>query len=187
MKLDVFGSFSLYGIYGRYNDSVSLANTDNGQQIHFGGTSSSTDLILEGYSPYCYVGIGTPATSALLTVGLAGGSGTKVVVNGGITATGGFTTSSTSPPSAGVLSVTASNPKVVLSSTNSTQQNTISTSGAGTYIDVAGHAIASNNIIVFRTTNVANSFNPSEAMRINSLGGLEIGTVLPPDSVQRLT
>src|SRR5207253_1119802 len=65
-KLEVFGSSLLNGIYAGYNDSVSLGNTDNGQQIHFGGTSSSTDLILEGYSPYGSVGIGTPATSALL-------------------------------------------------------------------------------------------------------------------------
>ena len=85
--LHVGGSSLLNGIYAGYNDSVSLGNSDNGQQIRFGGTST-TDLILEGYSPYGNVGVGTASPTALLTVGASGGSGTKLVVNGNITATG---------------------------------------------------------------------------------------------------
>jgi hypothetical protein len=87
LKLQVAGSTVLNGIYAGYNDPISLGNSDNGQQIHFGGTSS-IDLILEAFAPYGNVGIGTTVTSALLTVGLANGTGTKVVVNGDVVVNG---------------------------------------------------------------------------------------------------
>jgi hypothetical protein len=87
-KFQVAGSSLLNGIYAGYNDAVSLGNSDNGQQIHFGGASSSFDLLLESFGPSGNVGIGTTLTSALLTVGPSGGTGTKVVVNGDINVTG---------------------------------------------------------------------------------------------------
>lgn len=88
LRMQVGGSSLFNGIYAGYNDAVSLGNADNGQQIHFGGAASALDLILAGYPPYGNVGIGTTITSALLTVGPSGGSGTKLVVNGDINVTG---------------------------------------------------------------------------------------------------
>jgi len=44
------------------------------------------------------------------------------------------------------------------------------------YIDIAGNSTATNNNIIFRTTNTNSSYSTSERMRITSTGGLLINT-----------
>jgi hypothetical protein len=127
------------------------------------------------------VGIGTTVPGQKLSV-----AGTIESTTGGFKFPDGTSQTSAFAPSAGVLSVNSvASPKYLLQSTTSTQQSAFSTSGAGAFIDIAGHATASNNVIVFRTTNTANSSAPIEAMRITSTGAVEIGSPTP-DATMRL-
>jgi hypothetical protein len=106
------------------------------------------------------VGIGTAAPSQTLTV------------NGVAQATGGFlypdgnVQSVAYQPSSGSLTV----------NTGSGGQQSKWSTGAGTNIDVWGSSTPANNFVAFRTTNVANSTQVAEVMRITSDGRLLIGT-----------
>ncbi len=66
-------------------------------------------------------------------------------------------------------------PQLLFDSTGSTQEARLLADGAGLYIDVVGHATATNNDITFRTTGVNSSFTPVEQMRIDSAGNVGIG------------
>jgi hypothetical protein len=116
------------------------------------------------------VGIGTTNPAQKLSV-----VGTVESTSGGFKFPDGTIQSTAFAASSGVLSLNGVTPQYVLTSTNSTQKEILSTSGAGLFIDVTGHATPSNNIVVFRTTNVASSFTPVEAMRVTSNGNVEIG------------
>jgi len=143
-----------------------------------------------------YAGVNAAPTNGLVVSGSVGigtaSPGQKLSVAGTIESTSGgfkFPDGSTqnrayAPSSSGALSLSGSSPQYLLASTSSTQQSALSTSGFGLYLDVIGHATPANNFISFRTTNVANSFNPVEAMRIASTGSVEIGTPTPDPSLR---
>ena len=71
------------------------------------------------------------------------------------------------------------NSALVLTETDSTQSCDIATNGAGMFIDVAGHADATNNVINFRTEDTNSAFSPTTRMTINSSGNVGIGTSSP--------
>jgi len=66
---------------------------------------------------------------------------------------------------------------LVIHDLDTTQESAFATAGAGLFIDVAGHATASNNFIAFRTNpnNSAYGATIVEAMRITSAGTVGIG------------
>ena len=77
-------------------------------------------------------------------------------------------------------------PKLVLDATSAallvkgvnSQENSIGSSN-GMYIDSLGSTTASNNRIIFRTTNTNSNFSGAERMRITSAGNVGIGTTSP--------
>ena len=68
------------------------------------------------------------------------------------------------------------NAALVLTETDSTQSSDIATNGAGMFIDVSGHATATNNNIIFRTEEANSNYSPTERMRISAAGNVGIGT-----------
>jgi hypothetical protein len=122
------------------------------------------------------VGIGTiwPAQKLSVAGAIESTSGGFKFPDGTVQTSAASGSGSGSGSGGNSITVTGSNPQYVLSSTASAQRSTLSTDGAGLAIDVLGHATAASNFIVFRTTNVASSFTPVEAMRITSTGVLQI-------------
>ena len=62
------------------------------------------------------------------------------------------------------------NSALVLTETDSTQSCDVATNGAGMFIDVAGHADATNNVINFRTEDTNSNYSPTTRMTIDSTG-----------------
>jgi len=58
---------------------------------------------------------------------------------------------------------------------DSTQEASFGFNGAGLYIDIHGHATATNNVIIFRTEDTNSQSTPTERMRIDSSGNVGIG------------
>jgi hypothetical protein len=154
--------------YGSTRDTYLRAGNASLGIMHIGDHNTVNTLIQEFGGN---VGIGTTTPGQRLSV-----AGVVESTSGGFKFPDGTTqTSAFAPSTGGVLSLNAASPQYTLTSTNSAQKDVLSTSGAGLFIDVTGHATPSNNIVVFRTTNVASSFTPVEAMRITSNGNVEIG------------
>lgn len=78
-----------------------------------------------------------------------------------------------------VMDLTSAIPTIALHSTNSTLEAALNTNGGVFVIDVAGHANAANNNIVFRTGNINSDYTVFDRMIINSSGNVGIGTVNP--------
>lgn len=73
-----------------------------------------------------------------------------------------------------------SSPAITLHSSSTAQEASISSAtGAGINIDVAGHATATNNNIIFSTEETNSQYTPTERMRITSAGNVGIGTTSP--------
>ncbi len=66
------------------------------------------------------------------------------------------------------------NSALVLTETDSTQSCDVATNGAGMFIDVAGHADATNNAINFRTEDTNSNYTPTTRMTITSAGNVQI-------------
>lgn len=65
---------------------------------------------------------------------------------------------------------------LAIHSTSSAQESSAATDGAGFYLDVAGHATATNNNVIFRTGRTNSSYAVTEGMRLTSGGQLLIGS-----------
>jgi len=75
-------------------------------------------------------------------------------------------------------------PGLAFHSSNTAQQSSLVTDGAGLYVDVAGHATAASNFILFRTEETNSQYTPTERMRIDSAGNVGIGTASPVGLLQ---
>lgn len=72
-------------------------------------------------------------------------------------------------------------PQYILKSSSSTQQNRMASGGDGLYFDNAGSATASNNIFVWRTSNINSDYTLTERMRLTSNGRVGINNTNPTE------
>ena len=67
------------------------------------------------------------------------------------------------------------------------QESDFAVNGAGVFVDISGHATASNNNIIFRTEETNSQYTPTELMRIQYDGNVGIGSTAPGNKLEVLS
>jgi hypothetical protein len=158
--LSVVGNSSGYTLY-----SIGRNNADNASVISFRSNSAATE--------YAWIESGV---NSQLDFGTNGNYRMRITSAGNV----GIGTS-TVTSSAGwtpTLVLNATSAALIIKGING-QENSFGSSDS-LYIDCLGSSTASNNNIIFRTSNTNSNFSASERMRITSAGALSIGMTTAP-------
>jgi hypothetical protein len=139
-----------------------------------GGSTTTSDLYLQTTT-----GVGAAGADMHFLVGNNGATEAMTILNSGVIGIGTNAPASLAGWTNVVVLDGATAPAYVLKMTAANTQEANIGLSAGMYIDVQGHATATNNNIIFRTEETNSAYYPTERMRIRYDGNVGIGSTNP--------